>query len=370
MTQGYIPNELIEEILDRTDIVALIESYIPLKRRGRNYVGLCPFHLEDTPSFSVSPEKQMFYCFGCQKGGSALTFVMEYEHLSFFEAAEKLAARAGVTLPEKQLSPGQQRARDEKRRLTEINELAAKYYREQLKHSAVALQYLEKRGIAWRNVAGYSTETVAQHTFALLFYLMEHLPYYDTYVKSGKYMDDVLFTHFEKAFHELNGKTWGIIGMGTIGRRVADIAGLFGCHVIYYSTTGKNQQKDYERADWDTLLTKSDIISVHAPLTDATLGLINAEAFAKMKRSAIFINVGRGPIVVEQDLYEALENGEIAAAGLDVLKEEPMSKENPLAKIKDSNKLLITPHIAWASVEARTRLMKIIEKQIKEFFHL
>lgn len=230
--------------------------------------------------------------------------------------------------------------------------------------------YLEKRGIAWRNVAGYSTETVAQHTFALLFYLMEHLPYYDTYVKSGKYMDDVLFTHFEKAFHELNGKTWGIIGMGTIGRRVADIAGLFGCHVIYYSTTGKNQQKDYERADWDTLLTKSDIISVHAPLTDATLGLINAEAFAKMKRSAIFINVGRGPIVVEQDLYEALENGEIAAAGLDVLKEEPMSKENPLAKIKDSNKLLITPHIAWASVEARTRLMKIIEEQIKEFFHL
>ena len=230
--------------------------------------------------------------------------------------------------------------------------------------------YLEKRGIAWRNVAGYSTETVAQHTFALLFYLMEHLPYYDTYVKSGKYMDDVLFTHFEKAFHELNGKTWGIIGMGTIGRRVADIAGLFGCHVIYYSTTGKNQQKDYERADWDTLLTKSDIISVHAPLTDATLGLINAEAFAKMKRSAIFINVGRGPIVVEQDLYEALENGEIAAAGLDVLKVEPMSKENPLAKIKDSNILLICLLMAWASVVGSSRLMKIIEEQIKEFFHL
>lgn len=148
MTQGYIPNELIDEILDRTDIVALIESYIPLKRRGRNYVGLCPFHLEDTPSFSVSPEKQMFYCFGCQKGGSALTFVMEYEHLSFFETAEKLAARAGVTLPERQLSPGQQRVRDEKRRLTEINELAAKYYLEQRNHSAIALKYLEKRGIS------------------------------------------------------------------------------------------------------------------------------------------------------------------------------------------------------------------------------
>ena len=230
--------------------------------------------------------------------------------------------------------------------------------------------YLKKRGIAAYNVAGYSTNGVAQHTFALLFYVLEKLNYYDNYVKSGEYSRGSCFSHFAQNFFELDGKTWGIIGMGTIGRRVADIAGLFGCHVIYYSTTGKNQQKDYERADWDTLLTKSDIISVHAPLTDATLGLINAEAFAKMKRSAIFINVGRGPIVVEQDLYEALENGEIAAAGLDVLKEEPMSKENPLAKIKDSNKLLITPHIAWASVEARTRLMKIIEEQIKEFFHL
>ncbi len=119
----------------------------------------------------------------------------------------------------------------------------------------------------------------------------------------------------------------------------------------------------------DTLLTKSDIISVHAPLTDATLGLINAEAFAKMKRSAIFINVGRGPIVVEQDLYEALENGGNCSSRTGCAqKEEPMSKENPLAKIKDSNKLLITPHIAWASVEARTRLMKIIEGQIKRIF--
>lgn len=229
-------------------------------------------------------------------------------------------------------------------------------------------EYLNKRGIAWRNVAGYSTETVAQHTFALLFYLMEKMSYYDSYVKSGQYMDDVLFTHFSNVFYELNGKTWGIIGMGAIGRRVAEIAKVFGCRVIYYSTSGKNHQPDYERVDWETLLKTSDIISVHAPLTEDTLNLIDKKAFVKMKNSAIFINVGRGPIVVEQDLYEALEEGEIAAAGLDVLREEPMSKENPLFQIKDSNKLMITPHIAWASVESRTRLMKTIETQVKEFF--
>lgn len=228
-------------------------------------------------------------------------------------------------------------------------------------------EYLERRNIAWRNVAGYSTETVAQHTFALLFYLMEKMNYYDQYVKSGKYMNDRLFTHFSNVFYELNGKTWGIIGMGNIGRRVAEIAKVFGCNVIYYSTTGKNQQQDFQRVEWEELLTQSDIISVHAPLTDATLNLIDAEAFAKMKPSAIFINVGRGPIVVEEDLCRALETGEIAAAGLDVLREEPMSKDNPLQRIQDSSKLVITPHIAWASVEARKRLMKIVEKQIEDF---
>ena len=162
--------------------------------------------------------------------------------------------------------------------------------------------YLEKRGIAWRNVAGYSTETVAQHTFALLFYLLEHLNYYDDYVKSEKYVGDITFTHFEKVFHELNGKNWGIVGLGTIGRRVADIAKLFGCHVTYYSTSGKNNQPGYERVDFDTLLEQSDIVSVHAPLDENTKGLMNREAFAKMKSSAIFLNLGRGPIVVEKDL--------------------------------------------------------------------
>ncbi len=229
-------------------------------------------------------------------------------------------------------------------------------------------EYLDKRGIAWRNVAGYSTESVAQHTFAMLFYLLEKLPYYDDYVKSEKYVNDVSFTHFAKAFHELSGMTYGIIGLGNIGRRVADIAKAFGCRVIYYSTSGRNSQPGYERVDFDELLEQSDIVSIHAPLDENTLGLMNKEAFAKMKNSAILLNVGRGPIINEADLAEALNNKTIAAAGLDVLSVEPMQEDNPLRGIKDSELLLITPHIAWAGVEARNRLMGIILGQIKEFF--
>lgn len=229
-------------------------------------------------------------------------------------------------------------------------------------------EYLDKRGIAWRNVAGYSTESVAQHTFAMLFYLLEKLPYYDNYVKSEKYVNDVSFTHFAKAFHELSGMTYGIIGLGNIGRRVADIAKSFGCRVIYYSTSGRNSQPGYERVSFDELLEQSDIVSIHAPLDENTLGLMNKEAFAKMKKSAILLNVGRGPIINEADLAEALNNKTIAAAGLDVLSVEPMQEDNPLRGIKDGERLLITPHIAWAGVEARNRLMGIILGQIKEFF--
>ena len=230
--------------------------------------------------------------------------------------------------------------------------------------------YLAERGTEWRNVAGYSTESVAQHTFALLFYLMEKLRYYDDYVKNENYVNDSMFTHFDHRFNELSGKTWGIIGLGNIGRRVADIAKCFGCRVIYFSTSGKNNQKGYNRVSFDKLLEQSDIVSVHAPLTDDTLGLMNREAFARMKPSAVFLNLGRGPIVDEAALTEALNTGMIAAAGLDVLSQEPMSEDNPLRSIKDSERLIITPHIAWASIEARTRLMEIILEQIKEFFNL
>lgn len=231
-------------------------------------------------------------------------------------------------------------------------------------------EYLDKRGIAWRNVAGYSTESVAQHTFAMLFYLLEKLSYYDNYVKSGKYINDTLFTHFDQKFNQVSGMTWGIIGLGAIGRKVADIANAFGAKVIYYSASDSPKQEGYTKVDFDTLLSTSDIISIHAPLNNYTEGLINKAAFSKMKPSTILINVGRGPIIVEEDLKEALNNNIIAAAGLDVLAIEPMSDSTPLLHVKDKSKLLITPHIGWASIEARTNLMNIIVSQIKEFFSL
>lgn len=228
--------------------------------------------------------------------------------------------------------------------------------------------YLDRHGIAWRNVAGYSTESVAQHTFSMLFYLLEKLRYYDDYVKEGRYINDRVFTHFAEHFHELCSMRFGIIGLGNIGRRVADIASCFGADVVYYSASGKPQQEGYHQVDFDTLLSTSDIISIHAPLNSQTEGLIDGKALSRMKSSAILLNLGRGPIVVEADLAKALKDGTIAAAGLDVLSREPMSDDNPLFQIKDSRKLLITPHVAWAAVESRTRLMKIIYGQIEAFF--
>ena len=227
--------------------------------------------------------------------------------------------------------------------------------------------YLAARNIKWRNVAGYSTESVAQHTFAMLFYLLEKLSYYDDYVRNEQYVNDTIFTHFAEHFHQICGMTWGIIGLGNIGRRVADIAKAFGANVIYYSTSGKNNQEGYKRVDFDTLLRTSDIISVHAPLDANTENLMNKAAFDKMKKTAIFLNLGRGGIVVEKDLADALNEEKIAAAGLDVLVKEPMCEDSAFLPIKDSKKLLITPHIAWASVEARTNLMNIILEQIKEW---
>lgn len=227
-------------------------------------------------------------------------------------------------------------------------------------------EYLEKRGIQWRNVAGYSTESVAQHTFAMLFYLLEHLSYYDNYVKEGRYINDRYFTHFACTFHELGKKTWGIIGLGAIGRRVADLARMFGARVIYYSASKAAPQEGYSQTDFDTLLQESDILSIHAPLNPYTEGLMDWSAFRKMKPDAILLNLGRGPIVCEADLARALNEGEISAAGLDVICQEPMTADSPLLQVKDRERLLITPHIGWASVEARKHLMEIVAGQIQE----
>lgn len=231
----------------------------------------------------------------------------------------------------------------------------------------IDLEYARKKNIAVTNVKSYSTDSVVQHTFALLFYVYEKLRYYDDFVKNGGYSECGCFTHFAEKFNELTGKTWGIIGLGEIGRKVADIAGAFGCKVIYYSTSGKNSNPNYERVDFDNLLSESDIISIHAPLTKETNGLMNEAAFKKMKNTAVLINVGRGPIVNDEALANALNNGEIAGAALDVVTNEPINKDNPLLAIKDSNRLLITPHIAWATKEARSRLVNEIYLNLEAF---
>ena len=234
-------------------------------------------------------------------------------------------------------------------------------------YNNVDLDYCKARGIRVTNVVGYSTPIVAQHTFAMALYLLEKLPVYDMYVKNGDYAKSPIFTCFEPFFTELEGKTWGIIGLGNIGRKVAEIAKVFGCRVIFYSASGNNTTSDYERVDFDTLLAESDILSLHCPLTDRTQNIINAEALARMKKTAILINVARGPVVDEQALYDALMSGQIAAAGLDVLVKEPIAADNPLAKIQDSTKLLITPHMAWGSHEARERCAREVYKNIQSF---
>lgn len=231
----------------------------------------------------------------------------------------------------------------------------------------VDLDYCTKRGIKVANVVNYSTAAVAQHTFALCFYVLEKLAHYDKYVKSGEYGAQDRFSNFDLPFTELEGKTWGIIGMGNIGKKVAKIAETFGCRVIFYSASGKSTCTDYKRVELDTLLQEADFVSLHCPLSDKTRNLINLDALKKMKKTAILINVARGPVVNDADLCMALEENLIAGAGLDVTSTEPMKKENPLDRIKDSNKLIITPHLAWASIEARNRVVEETYKNIEAF---
>ena len=231
----------------------------------------------------------------------------------------------------------------------------------------VDFNYTNSRGIKVANVPSYSTDSVAQHTFALLLYLVEKMRFFDDYVKNGTYSRSNCFSCLEMIYPEIAGKTWGIIGMGAIGQKVAQIATVFGCKVICYSASGRTYDMPYEQVDFDTLLSSSDIVSVHAPLNEHTKDLMNYEAFVKMKESAYFINVGRGPIVVEEDLARALEEGQIRAAGLDVLRIEPMNADNPLLKIQDSQKLIITPHVAWATSEARRRCVDVVAENIKAF---
>lgn len=229
------------------------------------------------------------------------------------------------------------------------------------------LKYCSSRGIKVANVVDYCTEMVSQHTFTLALALSQKLAHYDNYVKSGQYSAQDRFSNFDLPFYELAGKTWGIVGMGNIGRKTAEIATVFGCRVIFHSITGKSSCEDYPRVDKETLLKESDFVSLHCPLSELSRNFIDKEALQLMKKTAILINVARGPVVNNRDLYHALVNEEIQAAGLDVMEKEPLEPGNPLSSFKDSNRLIITPHLAWASVEARTRCVEGAYRNIEAF---
>ena len=233
----------------------------------------------------------------------------------------------------------------------------------------IDINYAKEHKIGVANVAGYSTNAVVQHTFASALALLDQVVYYDRYVKSGEYSKSRSFTCLNKPYYEIENKVWGIIGLGAIGSKVGKIAEAFGAEVIYYSTSGKNSSSEFKKVSFEELLEKSDIISIHAPLNENTKGLINYEALSKMKGSSILINMGRGSIIVEKDLARAIEEDEIRGAALDVYEMEPVSEDNVLLSIKNKDKLLLSPHIAWASIEARERLFNEIIENIKAFYN-
>lgn len=233
----------------------------------------------------------------------------------------------------------------------------------------IDIDYAKEHKIGVANVAGYSTNAVVQHTFASALGLLYQVVYYDRYVKEGEYSKSGSFTCLNKPYYEIENKVWGIIGLGAIGNRVGKIAEAFGAEVIYYSTSGKNSSTQFKKVSFEELLEKSDIISIHAPLNENTKGLIDYEALIKMKSSAILVNMGRGPIVVEKDLARAIEEEQIRGAALDVYETEPVGEDNILLSIKNKDKLLLSPHIAWASIEARERLFNEVVENIKAFYN-
>ncbi|CAA6812009.1 MAG: D-3-phosphoglycerate dehydrogenase (EC [uncultured Sulfurovum sp.] len=230
----------------------------------------------------------------------------------------------------------------------------------------VDLKVAKQNNIVVKNVAGYSTNSVVQHTFSMALYLLEKMAYYDDVVKSGAWTESALFTDVSQPFSELAGKKWGIIGLGAIGKGVAKVATAFGAEVNYYSTSGENLNVTYNHQPLETLLKESDIISIHAPLNDNTYDLINEFNLSFLKEKSLLLNLGRGGIINETDLAFELDRREIYA-GLDVLEHEPLLHENRLRSVKHKERLLITPHIAWTSIEARKKLLDGILENIKNF---
>ena len=228
----------------------------------------------------------------------------------------------------------------------------------------IDLEYAAKKGIPVRNVAGYSTPTVAQATFMHILSLVGSAPYFDDAVKSGRYSASGMFTDVSVNWWELAGKTIGIIGMGNIGRKVAQIAEAFGMKVCYFSTSGTSHCKDYPSLPLELLLAQADIVSVHAPLNERTDALIGEKELAMMKPSAYIVNMGRGGIVVEEALVKAVDEGVIAGAALDVYSVEPLPEDSCYLKARHPERFRFAPHVAWASEEARARLLGMVAENI------
>ncbi|MCS6824187.1 MAG: D-2-hydroxyacid dehydrogenase [Cytophagaceae bacterium] len=231
----------------------------------------------------------------------------------------------------------------------------------------IDLAYAKEKGIVVKNVQGYATESVVQHTLAMIFTLLNHIPKYDAFVKKKAYSRSNIFTNHSWPIRQLSSMTIGIIGLGNIGLRMATISQALGAKVVYYSTSGKNVNQPFTLLPLEELLAVSDIVSIHAPLNEQTRHLIKYPQLKKMKPSAILVNTGRGGIIHERDLARALEEDLIAAAALDVFEQEPIAEDNPLMLITNKEKLLLSPHIAWASIEARHTLVKSLVQNIEDF---
>lgn len=228
----------------------------------------------------------------------------------------------------------------------------------------IDLDYAASKGIPVRNAVGYSTESVVQTTFMLILSLVGRCRYFDDFVKSGEYSSQGLFTNVNRLFFELKGRNMGIIGMGNIGSRVAKVAEAFGMNVSYFSTSGTSHCTEYPSVSLERLMSDSDIISIHAPLNERTMNLIDANELALMKSTAYIVNMGRGGIINETALAEAVDKGTIAGAALDVFTQEPLPSSHPLLNVRSKDRLILLPHVGWASLEARERLVSIIADNI------
>ncbi len=228
----------------------------------------------------------------------------------------------------------------------------------------VDLEYMKEKGIGVCNVVGYSTDSVAQLTVSMVLSLATHLPEYNSFVESGEYSRGNIANKLTPVYHEIAGKTWGIVGLGNIGKKVAAIAAAFGCKVIANKRT---PDPDFECVDIDTLCKEADIITVHTPLNDGTRNLINAERIAMMKKDAILVNVARGAVCDEKALCEAVKEGNIGAIGVDVYTAEPFREDSPYFEVRELPNVCLTPHMAWGSAEARARCLADMMKSIDAF---